>query len=162
MDRAARERRAATSRPSGGRGRSRADTRGGDSYAWIPTALGAEERRRHVVRVAVEIGHRPLDVGDLQPVEEAQYGVAPGRHDSRGVPRPDLGPVLVVDPIAFPVQLNCDAHCPRTHAPSWAAVACSGGRSVRPNPTSVRGRAQSKAVTWRSIRKTWPRCGQAR
>ena len=97
-----------------------------------------------MVRVASEVVHRALDIGDLQPVEEAQRGVPQAGHDPGAMPRPDLRPVLVVHPVPFPMQPNFDAPSPRTHAPRGAAVASAGARSVRPNTTSVRGWDPSK------------------
>ena len=40
--------------------------------------------------VAIEIGHRPLDVGEVHSVEKAQRGVPQARHDPGAMPRPDL------------------------------------------------------------------------
>lgn len=114
------------SRPAGGMVRARANARGGDSYAWSPTALGAEERFRHVVRVAVEVVHRPLEIGDLQPGEEANRGVPQGRHDSRAMARAHWRPVLVVHPVTFPVQPHCDAPVPADPRPDLGRAGLFG------------------------------------
>ncbi len=146
---------------SGGRARPRADARVCGRDGSGPPALDAEEGGGDVVRVALEVVPRAWEIGDLQPVEEAQRGVPQARHDSRAMACANLRPVLVGHPVPFPVQLTFDAPSPRTHAPRGAAVASAGARSVRPNTTSMRGWDPSNAVTWRSIRNTWPRGGQA-
>lgn len=63
----------------------------------MSTELDAEERVRHGARVAMEVVHRPLEIGDLQPAEEAQRGVPQAGHDPRAVPGPALVAALLTD-----------------------------------------------------------------
>lgn len=118
----------------------------GEAADGVPRRAGAA-RDRHVRRVAIDVVHRALDVGGLQPVEDAQRGVVQTRHEPRA------WPVRICDRSSSYnlSRSQCNRismlQCPRAHAPIWTGLACSGERSVTPATSFVRGWEPPKAVT---------------